>query len=189
MQIGPDGWLKGAEIRKSPFFNGRPEGEKIRLIVVHNISLPAGQFGSGYVDDLFLGCLDCQREPSFADLKGLQVSSHFFINRKGKIFQYVSCNDRAWHAGVSCFCGTENCNNFSIGIELEGSDFTNFENKQYESLSKLVKAISKAYPIEAITGHSDIAPGRKTDPGPFFDWTKLASLSGLADSLSFPNKA
>ena len=135
MRIFPNGWCDEAAIRPSEHFNERPEGEEISLLVIHNISLPAGQFGTGDVDALFCGTLDCCKHPSYQDLEGLRVSSHFFIDRIGRLFQYVSCLDRAWHAGVSSFEGRENCNDFSIGVELEGTDSTPYERVQYETLA------------------------------------------------------
>lgn len=169
------GWSPAIRAVPSPHFNERPEGEKVSLVVVHGISLPAGSFGGEYVKALFTDCLDCSRK-EFEDLKGLHVSSHFFIRRDGEIIQFVSCDKRAWHAGVSSFNGRTNCNDFSIGIELEGTDYVPYEEVQYQVLAELIDSLSQAYPIEAIRGHSDIAPGRKTDPGPYFDWKKLFSL-------------
>lgn len=166
------GWYqKQCKHTPSPFFNQRPTNE-ISLIVIHNISLPMGEFGTPYIEQLFTGCIDCQAHPSFIDLQGLEVSSHFLIQRDGSIQQFVSVDDRAWHAGISSYQGRENCNDFSIGIELEGSDFTPFTAAQYDSLHRLSKDLLAYYAIEPsnIVGHSDIAPGRKTDPGPFFDW-------------------
>ena len=175
MRIFPNGWCDEAAIRPSEHFNERPEGEEISLLVIHNISLPAGQFGTGDVDALFCGTLDCCKHPSYQDLEGLRVSSHFFIDRIGRLFQYVSCLDRAWHAGVSSFEGRENCNDFSIGIELEGCDELPFEAAQYEQLRWLLRTLCKTYPIAALAGHSDIAPTRKTDPGPCFAWEQLVA--------------
>lgn len=160
----------------SPHFNNRPDESDISLIVIHNISLPGGQFGLPYITDLFMGCLDCNADPSFADLKGLDVSAHCLIRRDGEVIQYVPFNKRAWHAGVSEYQNRTGCNDFSIGIELEGTDDTPFDDAQYQSLEKLVKTLVKQYPKlnkERITGHSDIAPGRKTDPGPQFNWQRL----------------
>lgn len=166
-----DGWYEKAQPIASPFFNERPAGD-IDLLVIHNISLPCGQFGLPYIEQLFTGCLDCQADQSFADLAGVEVSAHFLIKRTGQLIQFVSVDKRAWHAGVSSFNGVENCNNYSIGIELEGSDFQPFEPEQYQSLILLTQDLMKHYPIcpERIVGHSDIAPQRKTDPGPYFDW-------------------
>lgn len=169
------GWYSNNHaITPSPFFNERPTQE-ISLIVIHNISLPLGQFGTPYIEQLFTGCIDCHAHPSFADLQGLQVSSHFLITRNGLLQQFVSTEKRAWHAGVSCYKGRENCNDYSIGIELEGSDFTPFTEQQYHTLQTLCQDLINFYqiPINNIVGHSDIAPGRKTDPGPYFDWPRF----------------
>ncbi len=179
------GWYRYASHRPSPHFDARPEGARAELLVLHNISLPAGQFGGDFVDALFLGALDTSAHAELAALQGLRVSSHFFIRRNGALLQYVSCDQRAWHAGASSFLGRSRCNDFSIGIELEGSDSTPFEPAQYDSLAALVAALLQAYPVRALVGHSDIAPGRKTDPGPCFDWQALRRASGLAAS-SFP---
>ncbi|NRA61112.1 MAG: 1,6-anhydro-N-acetylmuramyl-L-alanine amidase AmpD [Psychrobium sp.] len=171
--IDQQGWLTNARRCVSPHYNERPNNAQVSLLVIHNISLPPGKFGGAYIDDLFLGQLDCCADPYFAQLRGLQVSAHCLINRLGEITQYVSFNNRAWHAGISQFDGIDNCNDYSIGIELEGGDDTPYCHAQYLSLAMLSKHIQYAYPLismERITGHSDIAPGRKTDPGPAFDW-------------------
>ena len=168
-----DGWIDGVTTHPSPHFDHRPEQSPVDLLVIHNISLPPNQFGGSYISDLFTGTLDCQAHPFFAQLEGLRVSAHCLIRRDGEIIQYVSFNDRAWHAGVSEFQGRERCNDFSIGIELEGCDTQPFELEQYQQLVALTHAIMRAYPkinSKQITGHSDIAPGRKTDPGPHFNW-------------------
>lgn len=174
-----NGWLMNVTHCKSPHFNLRAGDEPISLLVVHNISLPAGQFGGPYISDLFMGRLDCSCDASFADLAGLEVSAHCLIRRDGTVIQYVSFLDRAWHAGVSCFAGREGCNDFSIGIELEGTDTEPYEKVQYQQLALLAKILIKQYPSitkERIVGHSDIAPGRKTDPGPSFDWQYFCAL-------------
>ncbi|WP_394778453.1 1,6-anhydro-N-acetylmuramyl-L-alanine amidase AmpD [Undibacterium sp.] len=168
--IGEDGWCGSAVRLESPNFNERPSGTEISLLVIHNISLPAGHFGGPYISDLFLNRLDCSLDPSFESLRGVQVSSHFLIRRDGSLLQFVSAAKRAWHAGASSFGGRSGCNDFSIGIELEGSDAQAFEALQYRRLAGLSAALITAYPLTHITGHSDIAPGRKTDPGPYFDW-------------------
>lgn len=173
------GWHRKARKTPSPFYNMRPD-TPVNLLVIHNISLPAGQFGLPYIEQLFLGCLDCDCHPDFADLAGMKVSSHFLINRQGALQQFVSTDDRAWHAGVSCFGGRENCNDYSIGIELEGCDDKPFTEQQYQTLAWLTDNLMQSYPIsrDRIVGHSDIAPGRKTDPGPFFDWDKYKKMLG-----------
>lgn len=181
-----DGWLPLAARYDSPYFDARPGAtpDDITLLVIHNISLPAGQFGGPHVSDLFTGRIDYNADPSFADLRGLKVSSHFFIRRDGRVIQYVSANDRAWHAGVSQFCGREKCNDFAIGVELEGSDFVAFEPAQYEALAALTIALRQHYPLTDVQGHEHIAPGRKTDPGPCFDWEnyqKLLNQKALAE--------
>lgn len=177
MHIDPDhGWLDTARRCPSENFNQRPPGAEPELIVVHNISLPAGEFGGPHIDALFTNCLDCGAHASFADLEGLRVSAHALIRRDGEIVQYVSFGERAWHAGVSRWRGRENCNDFSIGIELEGADETPYTDVQYEVLARLVSALLDAYPAlcpDQLAGHSDIAPGRKTDPGPAFDWPRF----------------
>lgn len=172
-----NGWLHQAKQLPSPHFNKRPNDE-ISLLVIHNISLPAGEFGHTYIDDLFLGRLDCDAHKTFAELKGLEVSAHFLIRRNGEITQFVSCEDRAWHAGVSEFQGRTGCNDFSIGIELEGSDDCEFEDLQYTSLIDLTRLLMRTYPqitLDRITGHCHIAPQRKTDPGSYFDWQYFLS--------------
>ncbi|TAM54641.1 MAG: 1,6-anhydro-N-acetylmuramyl-L-alanine amidase AmpD [Paraburkholderia sp.] len=180
--VGDDGWVRGACALPSPNFEARPAGAIPTLIVVHNISLPPGQFGGSAIADLFLNRLDCDAHPYYdAHLRGLRVSSHFVIRRDGELEQFVSCDARAWHAGVSSFFGRERCNDFSVGIELEGADDQPFEPAQYATLASLVAALAAYYPIEALAGHSDIAPGRKTDPGPHFDWARVQRETALAD--------
>jgi AmpD protein len=169
------GWCQGVRHCPSPNFNARPEGE-VSLLVIHNISLPPGQFGTGKVQQFFQNCLAADEHPYFAEIATLQVSAHFLIERDGAITQFVSCNERAWHAGQSCFAGRENCNDFSLGIELEGTDELPFSDAQYAALAELVGELQRVYPAitqERICGHSDIAPTRKTDPGPAFDWPRL----------------
>ena len=175
-----DGWLSAARKRPSPNYNARPAGQTRELIVIHNISLPAGEFGTGHAEALLCNELDCAIHPSFTDLQGLEVSAHLFIDREGAVVQLVGFDDRAWHAGVSEYCGRENCNDFSIGIELEGTDDLAYTDAQYQALAEVVPVIQQHYAISssAITGHSDIAPGRKTDPGPAFDWSRLRKACG-----------
>ena len=181
--IGPDGWLAAAPARPSPNFDTRPSGIGIDLVVVHGISLPPGEFGSGAVTRLFRNELDPSEHPAYADLAGLRVSAHALIDRGGGTTQYVSFLDRAWHAGESCFAGRPACNDFSVGIELEGTDTAPYERAQYEALSRLVRALMGRWPAirpERIVGHSDVAPGRKTDPGPAFDWPGFRRLLARA---------
>lgn len=167
------GWLDQAQQLPSPYFSPRELGEEISLLVVHNISLPAGKFGGHCISDLFLGQLDCNAHASFSDLKGVQVSAHCLIRRDGSIIQYVSFEDKAWHAGVSSFHKRERCNDYSIGIELEGTDDIPYTTEQYQQLTALTLCLQNQFPaiiMDNIVGHCDIAPLRKTDPGPIFDW-------------------
>lgn len=170
--LGDDGWCSNVLREPSPNFDVRPEGVAIDLLVIHNISLPPGQFGGPHIADLFGNRLDCGAHPYFDQLCTLRVSAHFLIRRDGTVMQFVSANHRAWHAGVSSFCGRERCNDFSIGIELEGTDFEAFEAIQYDRLADLTNALRARYPLTDVMGHEHIAPGRKTDPGPFFDWVR-----------------
>lgn len=183
------GWLvQGGEKIISPHFDPRPPGTPIDLLVVHNISLPAGVYGGGYIDSLFQGTLDTQAHPSFADLAGLRVSSHFLIRRSGEVVQFVSLLDRAWHAGQSQFQGRPACNDFSVGIEFEGCDADDYMESQVTQAVALVTAMAAALPdLRWVAGHSDIAPGRKTDPGPHFPWSDfLRRLSNQGCSLRRP---
>ena len=160
----------------SPNQDERPDGAAVCLLVVHSISLPPGEFGGTGVVDLFCNRLDLDAHPFYQGLRGLEVSSHFFIRRDGELIQFVPCERRAWHAGASRWRGRERCNDFSIGIELEGSDHVAFSDPQYAELARLTRDLCTRYPIQDITGHADIAPGRKTDPGPRFDWARYRSL-------------
>ena len=173
IQINSNGICSEAKFIASPNIDVRPNAEDISLIVIHNISLPPNQYGRNGVIELFTNQLNPDEHPYYAEIGHLKVSSHFFIRRDGELIQFASCNDRAWHAGTSNWQGRERCNDFSIGIELEGSDFETFEPMQYETLETLIASIKVRYPIEAIAGHSDIAPERKTDPGPYFDWSSI----------------
>lgn len=167
------GWLDAAEILPSTNCDDRPDENDISGIVIHNISLPPGQFGGGWIADLFLNQLDQNAHPYFAEIAHLKVSSHLLIRRDGLIQQFVPFHKRAWHAGVSCWEGRERCNDFTVGIEMEGDDETAFTEEQYQQLATVSKALFATYPLlskERITGHEHIAPGRKTDPGPYFDW-------------------
>lgn len=165
--------------RFSPHSNERPEGTAIDLVVLHFISLPAGVFAGDAVERLFAGTLDTNL-PAFANLKGLRVSSHFFIRRTGEVLSFVPVERRAWHAGVSVFHGRPDCNDRSVGIELEGTGEVPFEDAQYEALAALLEDLSDRFPVRWVTGHEHVAPGRKADPGPFFDWRRLArALPGL----------
>ncbi|RTE86302.1 MULTISPECIES: 1,6-anhydro-N-acetylmuramyl-L-alanine amidase AmpD [Gammaproteobacteria] len=168
--------VKEGVFRASPHADERPDSNDISLLVIHGISLPAGQFGGPYIDDLFMGCLDCKADSSFGELEGLRVSAHCLVRRNGEVIQYVPFDRRAWHAGRSAFKGRERCNDFSIGIELEGTDTTPYTDLQYEKLAELAAAIMLDYPditLDRIVGHEHIAPGRKTDPGEAFNWSRF----------------
>ena len=175
-----DGWLQGVPHHPSPNCDPRPPEAAIDLLVIHNISLPPGEFGGPWIDQLFTNTLNTDAHPWFRDnLVGVQVSAHALIRRDGELVQYVNFEQRAWHAGVSCFDGRERCNDFSIGIELEGSDDRPFEPAQYQTLAALTHTLMTSYPAikrQRITGHCDIAPGRKTDPGPRFSWQRYHQL-------------
>ncbi len=171
--LDASGWLAGARRLPSPNCDARPEDAAIELIVIHNISLPPGVFDGDAVIELFTNRLDWDAHPYFQTIRGLEVSAHFFIRRDGTLIQFVPCTLRAWHAGVSSWQERERCNDFSIGIELEGTDDLPFTEAQYATLIPLVQSLQQAYPIQAVVGHSDIAAGRKTDPGPHFAWQRL----------------
>lgn len=189
IKIDKNGFANGAKQIASPNFDARVIANisdknsvkyqadstitAITMIVIHNISLPPNQYGGDGVIELFTNTLNPDEHPYYAEIYTRKVSSHFFIRRDGELIQFVSCLQRAWHAGVSNWLGRERCNDFSIGIELEGSDFEAFEAAQYTTLQRLIDTLKQAYPIQHIAGHSDIAPGRKTDPGPYFDWLKI----------------
>lgn len=175
-------WIAGARRVLSPNCDSRPAGSEISLLVLHSISLPRGGYGKvsggSAIERLFTNCLDPAEHPSFADLAGLRVSAHFLIYRDGELVQFVPLTQRAWHAGVSSWRGRERCNDFSIGIEIEGTDDSEFAAGQYASLGRLIGKLQTRLPLREIAGHSDVAPGRKSDPGTHFDWARL--LSGLA---------
>ena len=173
LQAIQDGWLKLARQNISPHFDERPKQVDVDLLVIHCISLPCGNYGTPYIDDLFLGKLDPNTHPDFQDIYQLRVSAHLLIRRDGEVVQYVPFDKRAWHAGVSQFQGREKCNDFSIGIELEGTDTTTFTDEQYQQLAEITGHLMMLYPKltkSRIVGHEHIAPGRKTDPGIGFDW-------------------
>ncbi len=176
------GWYRPAQRLDSPNFGPRPAHACIDLLVVHSISLPPGQYGGDEVQALFTNRLDWDAHPYFAQIRGMEVSSHFYIRRDGALWQFVSCDDRAWHAGASQYRGRSNCNDDSIGIELEGLEGGLFEPAQYLQLAQLCQAIAHRYPIAHIAGHEHIAPGRKHDPGSGFDWARLQAL------LAFPSQ-
>ena len=168
-----DGRVDAARFVASENWDERPPGEAITLLVIHNISLPPGKFGGDAIERLFTNSLDYTAHPYYRSLAGIRVSAHFLIRRAGEMLQFVPCTKRAWHAGVSAWCGRKGCNDFSIGVELEGTDDLPYTEAQYRVLTDLTRALQSAYPIAAIAGHCDIAPARKTDPGPSFDWTRF----------------
>ncbi len=172
MKLDAQSWFSGVRRVVSPNFDVRPPRMPVNLLVIHSISLPPNEYGGAGVEQLFTNTLDCDAHPYYAQLRGVKVSSHFYIRRSGEIVQFVACASRGWHAGVSLWRGRTRCNDFSIGIELEGSDFEPFTDAQYRNLTYLTRRLKRAYPIQDIVGHSDIAPGRKTDPGPYFDWKR-----------------
>ncbi|MEH6652280.1 MAG: 1,6-anhydro-N-acetylmuramyl-L-alanine amidase AmpD [Motiliproteus sp.] len=177
-------WLTNASRCLSPNQNPRPQNSQPELLVIHNISLPPGQFGGGHVQQLFCNQLDAAVHPYFAEIEGLQVSAHLLIERDGTLVQFVAFDQRAWHAGVSCFEGRDGCNDFSIGIELEGTDDQPYSDDQYQQLNGVIRQLLQCYPglsSERIVGHNDIAPGRKTDPGEAFDWPRLQRLLAAAE--------
>lgn len=187
------GQLLGARQIASPNYNQRPEGAEIELIVVHNISLPPSQFGGGYIEHFFQNQLDWSVHPYFQTIEGMQVSAHLLILRTGEVIQFVNFNDRAWHAGRSSYLGKVECNDYSIGIELEGSDDLPFEEVQYHALADICMTLQQTYPKikQHIAGHSDIARGRKTDPGAFFKWfywRNLLHTKKMAKNAQFTTK-
>ena len=177
--ISADGWLASVKHVGSPNWDARPEGLVPDMVVIHSISLPPGQFGGDGVERLFTNRCDPTVHACFGELQHARLSAHFFIRRTGEVVQFVSCNARAWHAGVSSWQGRERCNDFSIGIELEGGDAWQYEAVQYEKLDFLLEAIRARYPIRHFLGHCHIAPERKTDPGPYFDWSRYANFPAI----------
>jgi AmpD protein len=173
----------------SPNCDARPAGADVALLVVHGISLPPGQYGGDAIERLFTNRLDAAAHPYFAAIATLRVSAHFLIRRDGELVQFVACNDRAWHAGASRWRGRERCNDFSIGVELEGADDAPYAPAQYAMLARLAKALARRYPIADVVGHADVAPGRKTDPGPAFDWGRLARLAGTLPIAAAADRA
>jgi AmpD protein len=170
---GPDGLIPGARFRASPHCDERPPGAATSLLVLHSISMPPGEFGGDGVERLFTGTLDPHAHPAFAAVAGLRVSAHFFVRRDGEIVQFVPLAGRAWHAGASSWRGRSACNDFSVGIEIEGVEGAMFDSRQYRALAPLVHALRRVLPISAVAAHSDIAPGRKGDPGAGFSWTRF----------------
>lgn len=191
LEIDSEGWYNQAECVPSSNFDARPKEISIDLLVIHNISLPPAQYDGNFISELFCNNLDFDADPYFGQLRQLRVSAHFLIRRDGALQQFVSANDRAWHAGTSIYAGRERCNDFSIGIELEGTDTEPFSHSQYEVLAQLTHALQQRYLLTDIAGHSHIAPMRKTDPGPHFEWGKYRTLLKKLDpsresALRFP---
>jgi len=178
MKIGPDGLLQGARHVASPNCDERPPGCEISLLVVHSISLPPGEYGGDAIERLFTNRLDPHAHPYFREISSLKVSAHFLVRRDGELVQFVPVQRRAWHAGASCWRGRDSCNDFSIGVELEGTEETPFEDRQYEKLVLLIKALRPALSLRDVAAHSEVAPGRKADPGAQFDWARV--LADLA---------
>lgn len=176
-----DGWYRTARHLKSPNFGPRPQGALIDLVVLHSISLPPGDYNGDHVQRFFMNQLNWDEHAYFDTLRELKVSSHFYIRKDGALWQFVNCDDRAWHAGISHYRGRDNCNDDSIGIELEGLEGEPFESEQYSTLTHIIEAISERYPIAHIAGHEHIAPGRKHDPGHGFDWSRIQELLHLPD--------
>lgn len=183
--VWDNGWYQFANKLASPNFGPRPHSAAIDLVVLHSISLPPGVYGGNAVQALFTNQLDWSADPYFHQIEGMEVSAHFFIRRTGEIWQFVSCDERAWHAGTSNYRGRDNCNNDSIGIELEGSEGEPFEPAQYEAMASLFPPLLQRYPIQHIAGHEHVAPGRKTDPGSGLDWARLQKMLTLPDQY-FP---
>jgi N-acetyl-anhydromuramoyl-L-alanine amidase len=182
VKIDTSGWLSGVRQVASPNCDVRPPGTAINLLVIHSISLPPGEFGGDAIERLFTNTLDMDAHPYYAQLRDLKVSAHFLILRDGTVIQFVPCGKRAWHAGVSSWRGRARCNDFSIGVELEGDDDTPFDDQQYVALARLTRRLQRTYPIRTVVGHADIAPERKTDPGPHFDWSRyLASVRNFSE--------
>jgi AmpD protein len=173
MKLGPDGRLRPCRFVDSPNQDERPAGEAPTLLVVHSISLPPGEYGGEAIERLFTNRLDAAAHPYFREIAGLEVAAHFLVRRDGELVQFVPSTRRAWHAGASRWRGRERCNDFSIGVELEGTDETAFEPAQYDALAALIQALRERHALRALAAHSDIAPGRKRDPGPGFDWPRL----------------
>lgn len=183
-----DGWLEAARRCPSPNFGPRPDGSAIDLVLIHSISLPPGEYGGDGVERLFTNRLDWDAHPYYQQIRGLEVSAHFLIRRDGEVLQFVSCDARAWHAGASAWRGRADCNDFAIGVELEGLEGERFEATQYAPLARLIDAIAQRYPIGGVAGHEHVAPGRKGDPGAGFDWPKLRALL-RSDYPYFPEGA
>lgn len=180
-----DGWWRGARAVPSPNFGPRPAGTVVDLVVLHSISLPPGRYGGEEIERLFTNRLDWDAHPYFQQIRGLQVSTHFLVRRDGERLQFVSCDQRAWHAGRSSWQGRDNCNDYSIGVELEGLEGETFEREQYDALTPLLHALRGHYPLRHLAGHEHVAPGRKLDPGPGFDWPRVRHALGWPATM-FP---
>ena len=180
------GWWQGARRVDSPNFGQRPEQMDITLAVIHSISLPPGVYGGDAIEKLFTNRLDWEAHPYFQSIRGLQVSAHFLIRRHGEVMQFVSCTDRAWHAGASSWLGQDDCNNYAVGIELEGLEGHSFEAAQYNALTQLLVAMKQQFPLRHVVGHEHIAPGRKHDPGDGFDWSGLRGALGWSQTMFVP---
>ena len=187
LPVWTSGWLSSARRCESPNFGPRPVGMPIDLALIHSISLPPGEYGGGAIERLFTNRLDWDEHPYFGQIRGLTVSSHFLLRRDGELVQFVSCDARAWHAGASAWRGRDGCNDFAIGIELEGLEGSVFAPPQYEALTRLIKCLARQYPVTAVAGHEHVSPGRKFDPGPGFDWAQLMTLL-LWPSEFFPDE-
>ena len=178
------GWLGGVRRCESPNFGARPAGTQIDLVLIHSISLPPGEYGGDAIERLFTNRLDWDAHPYYRQIRGLEVSAHFLVRRAGELLQFVSCDARAWHAGPSSWQGRTDCNDYSVGIELEGLEGENFEPAQYTSLAEVIGLLAQRYPIRSVVGHEHVAPGRKNDPGAGFDWARLRAL--LAGAIPAP---
>ena len=189
-RVDEHGWLAGARRIESANHDARPAGAVVDLLVIHHVSLPPGRFSGDAVQRFFTNALDPAAHPYFAGIAHLRVSAHFLVRRRGELLQFVSCDARAWHAGASSFMGRERCNDFSIGVELEGTGDVSYTDAQYRVLARVALALSKRYPLRWVAGHEDIAPGRKTDPGASFDWPRaLAALAPMRLSRPFEPQA
>jgi AmpD protein len=186
LAIDGAGWIAQARRVPSPNYDARPADTQIELLLIHNISLPPGEFGTGAIEQLFTNCLDHEAHPYFATLRDLRVSAHFLIARDGRLTQFVGCAERAWHAGQSLFEGRPRCNDFSLGIELEGTDTLAYTDAQYQMLQRLGRTLFAAYPLRAVRGHSDVSGPRKTDPGAAFDWPRFARALNLGPAAFAP---
>ena len=177
MSVWHHGWFAGTRRCESPNFGPRPAATAIDLVVVHSISLPPGEYGGDAIERLFMNRLDWDAHPYYTQIRGMEVSAHFLVRRDGELIQFVSCDERAWHAGLSTWQGRANCNDYSIGIELEGLEGELFEAAQYDTLAALIEQLARHYPIAAVVGHEHVAPGRKFDPGAGFEWLRLIAMS------------